>query len=825
MNRMNKIGLALLLSVILLISTLTTIAMASDWQQFHYDPANTGNSPSNAPDTNQTKWITDDLGAVANTQAVIKDNDVFVYADTQVHALNRDTGTIIWSTSIPGDTSGFGSWSSPAYSNNKLFVSSGYNLSRINAADGTLEQIIEFPDGGHSCNGGPTVADGKIFAGSGYDGNPVSYYYAFDVSDLTNVLWSFAVGSGECAGSTPAVAGDGVVFGHGSCLTRVNKTNGDLDWMTDISSGTIYGSAAIDPANDRVYVATASGSLALLHALNFTDGSLIWTSYSAIDFTDGTPAILDIDHVYISGNAYGSPGHTYCFNSTGIEQWRVPSGSWSMSPAVADGKLFTGDCDDMAGWGYFEGISAYNALDGTPIWSYEYAGSSPSIVEDENGDGMVISIGKGGVVYAFGCVSSIEPPVTPVLISGNVSYENGNPILDPAVTVTNLATSEEFTVETYAGSNYYLTLTDSEHVSTGDTIRITATDGSVSSEIERTVTESEMNEGGFVQDLLFESGPANLKVDIGNYSVAPGSTVTAPITLYGIQDYGTGTISVEYNPLVAHVTTVESSSESTVASYNIDNTNGTVSISAWNINGTSGNVMFANVTFEAVGLVESSTALNLTVTLLQDISYLDIQTYTANGTFLVVDDAPPVVSEPTATPDRILNDNGRARVPGTKVSQLSVYVEDVTGIASVTANLTPIWGPGNESVPMALTAGDNKSGLWSLNASAAYDPGVNMTHCLAVNATDVSGNSNTTQCILLTVLRRGDVNVGIVHDNVVDMGDALYIARYTVGKEPAPDQFVADVVGLNGVADCYNGVDMGDALYIARYTVGKEQAP
>ncbi len=100
-----------------------------------------------------------------------------------------------------------------------------------------------------------------------------------------------------------------------------------------------------------------------------------------------------------------------------------------------------------------------------------------------------------------------------------------------------------------------------------------------------------------------------------------------------------------------------------------------------------------------------------------------------------------------------------------------------------------------------------------------------MTHCLAVNATDVSGNSNTTQCILLTVLRRGDVNVGIVHDNVVDMGDALYIARYTVGKEPAPDPFVADVVGLNGVADCYNGVDMGDALYIARYTVGKEQAP
>jgi|LGVF01.1.fsa_nt_gb outer membrane protein assembly factor BamB len=418
MNKMNKIGLALLLSVILLISTLTTMAMASDWQQFHYDPANTGNSPSNAPDTNQTKWITDDIGAVEGSQAMINDDHIFVYADTQVHALNRNTGVIIWSTSIPGDTSGFGSWASPAYSNNKLIVSSGYNISRINAADGTLEQIIEFPDGGHSCNGGPTVVDGKIFAGSGYDCYPVSHYYAFDASDLTNVLWSFAVGSYECAGSTPAVAGDWVVFGNGSSLTRVNKANGDLDWMTDISSGAIYGSAAIDTANDRVYVATASGSLALLHALNFTDGSLIWTSYNAIDFTDGTPAILDIDHVYISGNAYGSQGYTYCFNSTGIEQWRVPSGSWAMSPTIADGKLFTGNCDDMGGWGFFEGIGVYDAMTGAPVWSYEYAGSSPSVA---NQDGMVVSIGKGGRVYAFYTLPAtvrIEPETLNMNASG-----------------------------------------------------------------------------------------------------------------------------------------------------------------------------------------------------------------------------------------------------------------------------------------------------------------------------------------------------------------------------------------------------------------------
>ena len=44
---------------------------APEWPQFHYDIANTGNSPSNAPDDNTTKWISDNIGAVASSQAMI----------------------------------------------------------------------------------------------------------------------------------------------------------------------------------------------------------------------------------------------------------------------------------------------------------------------------------------------------------------------------------------------------------------------------------------------------------------------------------------------------------------------------------------------------------------------------------------------------------------------------------------------------------------------------------------------------------------------------------------------------------------------------------
>ena len=60
-----------------------------------------------------------------------------------------------------------------------------------------------------------------------------------------------------------------------------------------------------------------------------------------------------------------------------------------------------------------------------------------------------------------------------------------------------------------------------------------------------------------------------------------------------------------------------------------------------------------------------------------------------------------------------------------------------------------------------------------------------------------------------------------MRDNAVNMGDALCIARYSVGLEPAPDEFVAGIV----LADSFNGVDMGDALFIAKNSVGLEVAP
>jgi outer membrane protein assembly factor BamB len=375
--------------------------MTFDWTQFHYDVANTGNSPADAPETSHMKWISEDIGAVTGSQAMIAGDLVFVYANDTVYGISSETGTTIWNASIPGDTQVYGSWASPAYNDGVLFVSAGYNLTRINAETGTVLQQIAFPDGNiYSCNGGPTVIDGVVFVGSGLtpweDDVARSHYYAFNENDLTDEKWNITNGAYESATSTPAVTANKVVFGNGSSLTCADETNGNIIWSTPLV-GSVGGSAAIDAANDRVYVTTyVWGGQSTLYALDFANGVEDWNA--TIDYTSSTPAISG-DYIYVSGGGGDKQGHTYCFNSAGVEQWNVSCGRWTMSPAIVDGKLFTGNSDPFTSDA--DGISAFNAISGALVWSYDHAGSSPAVAEYDNGKGIVVSIGNDGRVYAF----------------------------------------------------------------------------------------------------------------------------------------------------------------------------------------------------------------------------------------------------------------------------------------------------------------------------------------------------------------------------------------------------------------------------------------
>ena len=143
----------------------------TDWMQFHYDIANTGNSPSNAPDDNTTKWISDNIGAVASSQAMIVGDKVFVYCGDSLKALSKASGAVLWN-SQPMTPSPYGGYSSPAWHDGKVFIGSNDTVYCMNDTTGA-EIWNTTLSGAQILNSAPTVANGLVFIG---DYNNFAYY-------------------------------------------------------------------------------------------------------------------------------------------------------------------------------------------------------------------------------------------------------------------------------------------------------------------------------------------------------------------------------------------------------------------------------------------------------------------------------------------------------------------------------------------------------------------------------------------------------------------------------------------------------------------------
>ncbi|MFZ2070972.1 MAG: DUF3344 domain-containing protein [Halobacteriota archaeon] len=98
--------------------------------------------------------------------------------------------------------------------------------------------------------------------------------------------------------------------------------------------------------------------------------------------------------------------------------------------------------------------------------------------------------------------ASVPLPPTPFSIHGLVNYSNGESVNGPNVTITNLNTAEEFSAETNAASNYYQVSTSSCNVSAGNVLKFNASDNIGNfTEFNHTVTQEEMNNGGFAQNI------------------------------------------------------------------------------------------------------------------------------------------------------------------------------------------------------------------------------------------------------------------------------------------------------------------------------------
>jgi outer membrane protein assembly factor BamB len=442
-------GLMLLISPVIAEPTTDDI-----WHQFHKDVAHTG-AQTTGPNTSYIAWSSGPVDAISDSSVVIAKNKAFVNCFKQVgpdtyswiKALNMTDGNVEWSTEL--DAQEWSSWSTPAYHDGRVFTSSGQNTTCLYASNGSIIWEFENPTGEASCNGGPTIADGKVFCNDWQGGN----YYCLNETDGTEI-WNFSVyDSGGTGLNGPRAQGcvaykDGMAYltsysyqhmENGS-LTQgfvycVDAETGEEEWRTKMEQNACGSVMCGD--DDRVYVTTYNfyGNGAT-YALNATNGSIIWERETWR--TDSTPT-LAYGNVYIAGGYEW--GKAYCFNaSNGTTVWETDGslwiGHWTQSVAVADGKMYVGRGTiggEMIG-GY-DGLYALDAFTGEIRWVSPYGGSSPAI-----SDGKLVTIDTDRVVYCYdGSNLSVDPTSTSLDLTTPDAYaDTPNEI---TVTIENLGTS------------------------------------------------------------------------------------------------------------------------------------------------------------------------------------------------------------------------------------------------------------------------------------------------------------------------------------------------------------------------------------------------
>jgi hypothetical protein len=115
-------------------------------------------------------------------------------------------------------------------------------------------------------------------------------------------------------------------------------------------------------------------------------------------------------------------------------------------------------------------------------------------------------------------------------MSGFVGYDNGDPVLDPGVTIINLNTSDVYAAETNASSNHYYASISFTRMSTNDVLRFDARDGLGNVTVfDYTVTQDDMDTGGFVRNITLYI-PDTTPPIISNITVASVMKDSATIT-------------------------------------------------------------------------------------------------------------------------------------------------------------------------------------------------------------------------------------------------------------------------------------------------------
>lgn len=324
------------------------------WLNINYDTARTGYTPSPAPKTNHTLWVSN-VHCYELALPAIDEGRVFVASapDSTLFCLDAYTGDVIWTTPTP-----------QSFGEGHLTISDGTIYPQRLALDG---HFYGYAQGG--------------FGGVTWD-LPVENYtrYAGSSRRMTRAEIGLVsvVGDQIYLQAYNSSAGEGLYF---LCFQKDRYGQYTQIWSTKIdeTSGALLFGYAV--ANGKIYAKTSTPDLVCLNA---TDGTLLWNSDPFTgDWLWQTPAVID-------GRVYqpsGVANSLWCLDAeTGDLLWEHKTeGNYVGAVTGAYGKIYlTGGSTDRK-------VYALDPTNGKLIWDFTTDGSVST---------MGVTIADGNIYFS-----------------------------------------------------------------------------------------------------------------------------------------------------------------------------------------------------------------------------------------------------------------------------------------------------------------------------------------------------------------------------------------------------------------------------------------
>ncbi len=390
-TKKSLIAITIILLIIFCLNSILVYA-TDTWPMFGHDPQRTGYSTSTTLNTNETKWVSYDLGSssyagIQQASPIIADGRVIVKSYYTITAGNITNGKHLWSYTGAG-----GYYLSPVIDSGRIYASLG-NLVCLNETTGTL--LWESTVTNHFTSQYiPLFDNGKIFLVATENPRPYWIDYTFYCLNATNgsIIWQTSGFSNYANLNGNQIISNNILYAtigaggpDGGTLYAINASTGVRLWN--------YSSPGTLPTynNGKIFIKLNSN----ITCLDAITGTITWK----------TP--IDAEVQAIANNRLFASGQDkfYCLNATsGTKIWDLP-GKVISSAAVADGKIYFTIENEYRNTTF----TCVNITTGKPIWNYNVPDdifSNPAI---SNGVVYVHSLGR---LYAFGKNDTITVPMS-----------------------------------------------------------------------------------------------------------------------------------------------------------------------------------------------------------------------------------------------------------------------------------------------------------------------------------------------------------------------------------------------------------------------------